>query len=57
MGFADPVGKRSLVFGRREGRVWEWTGKERRVEARSGPVWEVPCRRIRVVLWVCGGVG
>ena len=32
-------------------------GKERKRLASSVPVCEVPWRRMRVVLWVCGGRG
>ncbi len=64
VGFKAPVGKRILVEGRRVdsvlGDVWveeEGIGNDRRVDASSGPVCEVPWRRMRVVLWVCGEFG
>ena len=64
MGFGEPVGKTNFVLGSKSGNVFvvpgkEGTGmgtgmgmgKERRIEAREGPVCEVPWRKIRVVLW------
>ena len=60
MGFGEPVGKTNFVLGSKSGNVFvvpgkEGTGmgmgKERMIEAREGPVCEVPWRKIRVVLW------
>jgi hypothetical protein len=30
----------------------EGTGNDKKIEANSGPVWEVPWRNIRVEVWV-----
>lgn len=64
--FLAPVGKTNLVFGKSSGNVfvvigeavgWQGIGNGKRMEASSGPVCDVPWRRMSVVLWAWGGAG
>lgn len=63
VGFGAPVGKMSLQVGKKWGSVvGSWVVVhvnlvERRGAANSGPLVEVPWRRIRVLVCGVGGVG
>jgi hypothetical protein len=63
-GFRDPEGKTNRTFGKQLGSNNDLDSagdsdmgiaKERRDDANSGPGVEVPCRRIKVWVWVARG--